>query len=186
MPSSKTKRTLWEILIVVLLVVACYGVYALQEHRLENAREEHSKELSSRIEATEEQTVTAIFHAFTSGLRPIVLAESLENVDAAVGELIRYKPITFAHVLAPDGIILATTDRKFAALGRVDARGDWVLAATSQKIRRGEDVLEIAGPIAGPTPGDRRRGGAVAYVWIGYRPDLRGEGRHGNVEPTTP
>jgi hypothetical protein len=109
----------------------------------------------------------AALRSFAAGLYPALLSGAKEtgrsDLDVAVGAFLELPGVEFAHVLSPDGKVLASSDRKFMVLGNVSGRADWALGATALESRPGETpgTLQLAAPILSSR-------GTEAIVWIGY------------------
>ena len=109
---------------------------------------------------------TAVFHAFAAGVQPAVLAGRRDSLDQAVTALLALPGVAAVHVLGADGEVLATSDRKLLATGRLDARDAWVLATTDLTIRPSDHpgVTDVAAPVIGAA-------GPAGYLWMSYRTD---------------
>jgi len=108
----------------------------------------------------------AVLRAFSAGIHPAVKVNRQESVDAAVVDLIQVPEVLFAHVVTPEGVVVASSDRKLVGAGRVGERDGWALTATELQTRPGDadGTLELAMPLAAAS-------GWHVVVWMGY--DIR-------------
>lgn len=175
------KRALWELLIFVLLVAAGYGVWTFEERRLDATKTEMGRRCSEELDAMRRQATTrnadqargearAVFRAFVAGIHADLVAGRTTAVDAALGEMLRIAPVTFVHVLDPEGRVLASTDRKLSTTGTAGQEAAWALAAEELEERQiGAGPVEIAAPVYGAQD-------PVACVWMGYDASRPAEG----------
>ncbi len=169
------KRLLWEIVIVLILGAAIYGVWrwsAMETTRKLEAEQtqwqtkllavEHKAE-ESEANAARDQA-TAVFRAFVAGIQPAIFAGRSEAITQSVNQLLSLPRIAFVHVLTPTGEVMATSNGKYAAAGRADERANWALGLKAMASRQGElsGTVEVAGPIVGGS-------GPLAVVWISYK-----------------
>jgi hypothetical protein len=108
-------------------------------------------------------TAETVARAFTSGIKPAVLAADRSSLDAAIGDLLQIPAVDFVHVLEAEGGVLATSDRKVAETGGAGALGEWARSADTFTSRPGtaEGVTEVAVPIQGA-------GAKLAVAVVGY------------------
>jgi len=169
------KRLLWEVIIVLILGAAIYGVWrwsAVETTRKLEAEQTQwqTKLLAVEHRAQESQAnaardqATAVFRAFVAGIQPAIFAGRSEAITQAVNQLLSLPRIAFVHVLTPSGEVLATSNGKYASAGRADERASWALGLKEMGTRQGElsGTVEVAGPIVGGS-------GPLAVVWISYK-----------------
>lgn len=169
------KRTLWEVVFVLLFAAAAYGLWQWSEINAQRAVGEqetrHQQEIAAVKEdystwmrnLTEEQA-KEVFQAFAAGIQPAVLAGRSEALCEAKTQVLHIPEIVFVHVLAPDGKVILSSDEKLSTTGRADGeRARWALAAQDLTTRESErpGTLEVAAPILGTA-------GPAALLWIGY------------------
>lgn len=169
------KRLGIEAIIIGLLVLAIAGIWWWRGHaageEIEQLRADRDEQVSvlsgdalrwaGRLSAGEAE---AVFRAFAAGVAPQILPGGEPNLDLAVGGLLELPAVDFVHVLAPDGTVLATSDRKLATTGRIGEAERWALGS-DDLIRRASSqpgVTELAAPIVGSA-------GPAGYLWMGYR-----------------
>ena len=97
------------------------------------------------------------------GIHPLVLPERADTLDQAVAALLELPAVEGVHVVAADGRVLASSDRKLETTGVLDERDRWVLATTELTTREGDrpGVVQLAAPIVGPA-------GPAGYLWLAY------------------
>lgn len=173
-------RIVWEILVLVVLAAVGWGLYTWTERdwrdRLAAAEESRRSELAEvrRDRAASEgrqmlREAEAVARAFASGIQSQALAGRYEAVENAVGQLLLLPRVVFVHVLAPDGAVLASSDRKLVATGEAGPRAEWALGAgelaTRPELETG--VTEVAVPLRGVS-------GPGAILWMAYETADRG------------
>lgn len=187
-----TKRIGIEIVVILVLVVAIFGVWWWMDRQATQQAEDLRQEMESRIAETRETAqgwaeelarseAEAAFRGFAGGIAPTVLAKRTDDLDQAVGGLLEMPGIVFVHVIGADGSVLATSDRKLAALENVAEQAQWALGASKLATRESEreGVLELAAPVVGPT-------GPAGYLWMGYDTgQVLRETRPGSFEAST-
>lgn len=169
------KRLLWEIVIVLILGAAIYGVWrwsAMETTRKLEAEQTQwqTKLLAVQRHAEEHQAnaardqATAVFRAFVAGIQPAIFAGRTEAITQSVNQLLSLPRIAFVHVLKPTGEVMATSNGKYASAGRADERANWALGLKAMASRQGElsGTVEVAGPIVGGS-------GPLAVVWLSYK-----------------
>jgi hypothetical protein len=165
-----TRRLGIEALVAVLLVLGAAGVWWWKgREAAEAARQGQARTAAVAKEAEmwaaklADDGAKSTFQSFAAGVAPAVLAERVESVDQAVVGLLEVSGVVFVHILAPDGGVIASSDRKLQAAGQVGEEAGWVFAADGVKTRPSDrtGVLELAAPIVGPA-------GPKAYLWMGY------------------
>lgn len=190
------KRLLWEVIIVLILGAAIYGVWrwsAMETTRKLEAEQtqwqtkllavEHRAE-ESQANAARDQA-TAVFRAFVAGVQPAIFAGRSEAIAQSVNQLLSLPRIAFVHVLTPTGEVMATSNGKYASAGRADERANWALGLKAMASRPGElsGTVEVAGPIVGGS-------GPLAVVWLSYKdkaePQKTPAAKPGNGEKTPP
>jgi hypothetical protein len=168
------KRIAVELLVVLALALVAAGLWwrtgrgaerrlAGQQTTAAQQRAALESAANRWAEALVASEAEAAFRAFASGIQPLVLANQRQALDQAVGALLALGAVEFVHVVAPDGAILATSDRKLATTGRIPAEGRWVLETASLAVRRGQHPggLELAAPVVGAA-------GPAGFLWLGY------------------
>lgn len=171
---STGKRIGWEFLIVLLLLVVVVGVWWWQGRvadrevarvRAETEQQVRAVEQDARqwAEALAASEAEAAFRAFAAGVAPLILAGERQAVDQALGGLLELSSIAFVHVLAPDGGVIASSDRKLTTTGLAGPGAEWALGSTGLATRAGDQpgITELAAPVVGPA-------GPAAYLWLGY------------------
>lgn len=169
------RRTVWEIIILLLLAAAMFGVWRWGETRTQRAAEEqarrHQIESARLLEGCDawaarlgSQHGEAVFRAFAAGIHPAVLADRQEVLLTAKTQLLRLEEVVFVHLLDPDGAVIVSSDEKYAAQGRADERAEWALASRELSARAGDlpGTTELAAPIVGST-------GPQAVLWMGLK-----------------
>ena len=168
------KRTVVEILAVLALALVAVGAWWWADRRrgerLETERAQSQERLRTLesaanrwADALAASEAEAAFRAFASGIQPLVLANQAQAIDQSVGALLELPGIAFVHVVAPDGSVLATSDRKLATTGSIPDEGRWVLETAGLAVRRSADpgVLELAAPVVGAA-------GPAGFLWLAY------------------
>ncbi len=172
---SHWKRLSIEIAVVLAVALAGYGARWWCSRQAERGTRELSADYEARIGAVAAscerwagemaaKQAEAALRSFAAGLYPSLIAGAKgEDLDVAVGAFLELPGVEFAHLLAPDGKVLASSDRKFTILGDVTGRADWALGVTELVSRPGDrpGTLELAAPILSSQ-------GTEAIVWIGY------------------
>ena len=169
-----TKRIGIEIVIILVLVVAIFGIWWWMDRQATQQAEDLRQEMESRVAETRETArgwaddlarseAEAAFRSFAGGIAPTVLAKRTDDLSQAVGGLLEMPGIIFVHVIGADGSVLATSDRKLATLENASEQARWALGASKLTTRESErgGVMELAAPVVGPT-------GAAGYLWMGY------------------
>lgn len=169
------KRVGVEALIILVLVLAGLGVWWWKDRETANRLAQEERLCQVQVADLREQAetwardlasgqATAVFRAFAAGVQPAVLADRRESLDQAVTSLLGLPGIEAAHILAADGEVLASSDKKLITTGRIDERGAWVLATTELTTRPGDrpDVTEVAAPVVGAA-------GPAGFLRISYR-----------------
>lgn len=160
------RRAVVELILLATLVAAVYGHWQWQEWRRERdvtrEREAAATELGRQLEAE----ASAVMSAFRAGIGPSVVAGRWSELDVATTSLLDLPRVAFAHVLRPDGTVLASSDAKLRADGNAREVAAWALGTTSPTLRTGEieGLIEVAAPILSLT-------GPTAFLWLGYRAD---------------
>ncbi len=168
------KRFGIEALIVAVLLVAVAGVWWFKDRGAESERERLEAAWQEQVAAAEATTgswtealaageATAVFRAFAAGIHPLVLPERADSLDQAVAALLELPAVEGVHVVAADGRILASSDRKLETTGRLDERDAWILETAALTTREGDraGVVQLAAPIVGPA-------GPAGYLWLAY------------------
>lgn len=171
---AASRRVLWEFVLFALLALAVIGVWQWWQSRLDQTVSRISEEgearlaavraeMSGKIDSLASGQAEAVFRAFAAGVQPAVLGGRQDSIDLAVGQLLELPGVAFVHVLKPDGTVIASSNRKFAALGNAGERSRWALSVGELTERPGElsGTTELAAPIQGAS-------GPVAYLWIAY------------------
>ena len=157
------KRTLWEVVVILVFAAAGYGLWQWSEINAQRAVGEqatlHRQEVAALREGystwlrnlTQEQA-KEVFQAFAAGIQPAVLAGRSESLLEAKTQILHIPEIVFVHVLTPDGKVIMSSDEKLSTMGLADdERTRWALAVQELGTREGErpGTLEIAAPILG-------------------------------------
>lgn len=171
---AKMPRTLWEILILVLLAAIGYGFWTWSDYRWQGRLAESEQRLLADVKAEREAAAEVLrqqgareaevaARVFAAGIRDEVLEARHEAIDEAVGALLRLPAVVFVHVLERDGGVIATSDRKLVATGRAGPSAAWALAATDTVTRVGAtpQTTEVAVPL------DEAEG-VTAVLWLAY------------------
>ncbi len=182
--TNPQKRLLAEIAVVLVLVLALYGVWRTKDRQREEALAAQAAEWEARLAAARDETeawtrslatseAEAVFRAFFGGVQPAVLAADLRAVDRAVNELLKLPGVAFVHVLKPDGTVLASSDRKWVITGQAGPEAAWALATWEVTARPGPTAgtTELAAPVLGPS-------NPQAFVWMGYETDKVRQAAH--------
>jgi len=171
------KRLGVEALVVVVLALGSAGIWwwkdreaAARERQWETRVDQLRQEAGKWAAELASGEAKAVFGSFAAGIAPPVLAERTESVDQAVVGLLELPAVVFVHVVAPDGTVIASSDRKLMTAGQVGEAARWALATEDIENRASEraGVLEVAAPIVGPA-------GAKAFLWLGYDVSARVE-----------
>ena len=167
-------RGLWEFLALLVIAAVGYGAWwwlgiehraDLQEQK-DQLTAEHQVELKKAKDAvaaalSSEATAAAV--AFASGIEALAADERWQAVDRAALRLLELPGVAFVHVLAPDGTVHVSSDRKVLATGQAGPRAGWALEADGVVQRAGQlQTLEVALPLRA---GEEK----IAVVWLGYR-----------------
>ncbi len=156
------KRIGIEVLVVAVLVLVVAGVWSWGRHT--TAREVAAREQACRgwVDTVAGSEATMVFRAFAAGVHPLVLSGEPQGLDQAVGALLELPGVEFVHVVARDGTVLASSDRKLLTTGRLGSDAAWVLETGELEQRPGAGgVVEMASPVVGPS-------GPAGFVWMGY------------------
>ncbi len=183
---ATAERVLWETITVVVFLVLLVGTVIWSGSRLDRHRAQLEEEFSTRVAVSEDQQrrqterreedftrrerehevreAKAVFRSFEAGIRSAVASRWGNYVSRAKSNLLEDTNVTFVHILTPTGLVLASSDEKLAATGRIDERGDWARGTTGIEVRNfgGSGEIELAGPIQGDG------GRPVAFLWLGY------------------
>ena len=167
-------RTVVEIagvgLAIVVILFTVWGGAHARRSQIAEIQARHLGELETaqqRALETKDRLVMreaeAVLRAFSAGLHPAILANRTEAVDAAVVDLIQLPEVVFAHVATPQGVVIASSDRKLVGPENVGERGRWALKATDLQTRPGDadGTVELAMPLAASS-------GWHVVVWVGY------------------
>ncbi len=173
--SGSGKRLLIEIAVVLLVALAGYGAWWWCSRQAERGAEELARDYEARIESVQQicetwaaamaaEQAEAVLRSFAAGVYPSLMeGRPGEELDVAVGAFLELPGVEFAHLLEPEGGVLASSDRKFTVLGEVSERADWALGATELTSRQGEraGTVELAAPILSTE-------GTEAILWLAY------------------
>lgn len=168
------KRSLIEIVFVVLAVAALFGLWkwadvnaqravgeTVQRHEIETTRlQQGAVEWANALAASQAE---AVFEAFAAGIQPAVLADSQDSLAVSKQQLLHLPNLAFVHLLEPDGIVIFSSDERLTVAGIVGERARWALDAAELIQRPGEleGTLELAAPIEGVSETE-------AVLWMGY------------------
>ena len=165
-----TRRWLIELLVVLALVAGLGGLYGWSVHRqaalgraCEARRIDAQKETSGWLDALTRERAEAVFRAYTAGIHAAVLAGRKESLEQSIEELVRLPGVAAVHLLAPDGSVITSSDRKLVLLGHVGERGAWALAT--------QDFAQRAGDMKGTTELATQiqdAAGIKAVLWMVY------------------
>ena len=171
---KRPSRTVIEITGVALAIVAVVFAWWWGEQarrtQLAEVQARHFGELETLQERALEtrdrlvrREAEAVLQAFSAGIHPAILANRTDPVDAAVVDLIQLPEVLFAHVATPQGVVIASSDRKLVGTGNLGERGSWALAATDLQTRPGDadGTLELAMPLTASSAWH-------VTVWLGY------------------
>lgn len=176
MPGPESwKRLLIEIVVVLAVALTGYGAWWWCSRQAERGAAELALDYEARLTTVSQNCelwaaamaalqAEAVLRSFAAGLYPSLIADRPgEELDVAMGALLELPGVDFAHLLAPDGEVLTSSDRKFTILGEVRERAAWALGATELTSRQGErrGTLELAAPVLSTE-------GVEALVWLGY------------------
>lgn len=180
-----TKRLGYEALIILVLLLVAAGIWIVKSQsaaRAVAAAETACDERVAALTAAGESWAGALaaghaeaaFHAFAAGVHPLVLrGDQGDALYQAIGAVLQLPGVTFVHVLAADGAVLASSDRKLTTTGQAGEAGTWVLTANELVSRAGETpgTVEIGAPVVGAA-------GPSGYLWMGFEVDeVREEAR---------
>ena len=178
---KRPSRTVIEIAGVALAIVAVTFTWWWGEQarrtQLAEVQARHSGELETlQKQALETKSrlvlreAEAVLEAFSAGIHPAIMANRHESVDAALVELIQIPEVVFAHVATPQGVVIASSDRKLVGTGNLGERGSWALTAIDLRTRPGDadGTVELAIPLAASA-------GWHVVVWLGYDVQAAGE-----------
>jgi hypothetical protein len=168
------KRIGYEFLIIVILVAAAAFIWTWKDRQAATALVEQETACQARVDsvvaageswagALASGEAEAAFRAFAAGVHPLVLGSGGNGLDQAIGAALELPGVTFVHVLAADGAVLASSDRKLTTTGQVGEDGAWVLTAGELVSRGGEvpGTVELAAPVVGAS-------GPAGFLWMGY------------------
>lgn len=168
------KRFGYEFLIILLLILAAVGIWMWKDHQRTVALADAEEACAARVEgvvaageewaaALADGEAEAAFRAFAAGVHPLILRNNADALYQAVGALLELPGVAFVHVVAPDGAVLASSDRKLLTTGQVGEAGTWVLTTADLEVRDGEveGLQELAAPVIGAT-------GPAGFLWLGY------------------
>lgn len=173
--TPNAKRLSIEIAVVAVVALIGFGAWWWCARQASRSVGEVERDYQARI-ATIEQNCElwagalaakqseAVLRAFGAGVYPSLIGdEPGTDLDVAIGALLELPGVELAHLLAPDGTVIASSDRKFTVMGEVSARADWALGAVELTSRPGEraGTLELAAPILSSA-------GTEAIFWMGY------------------
>jgi hypothetical protein len=169
-----TRRFGIEFLIILVLILVAAGIWWWKDSETDQAVAEAQTSCQQEVAALTEQgerwaqalavsEAHAAFRGFAAGVYPLVLRGGADTLDQAIGALLELPGVTFVHVLAPDGAVLASSDRKLVTTGQVGEDGTWVLTASEVVEREGSTpgTREMAAPVLGGA-------GPAAHLWMGY------------------
>lgn len=169
-----TRRFGIEFLIILILVLVAAGIWFWKDGARDKAVADAETACRQEVAALTEQgehwaqalavsEAHAAFRAFAAGVHPLVLRGGADTLDQAIGALLELPGVSFVHVLAPDGSVLASSDRKLSTTGQIGEDGTWVLAASEVVEREGAQpgTRELAAPLIGAS-------GPAAHLWMGY------------------
>lgn len=173
--STNWNRLLIEIAVVLVVALIGFTAWWWCARQAERSAQEIAIDYEARITTVRQncefwaasmaaQQAEAVLRAFAAGIYPSLLAERPgEELDVTIGALLELPGIEFAHLVAPEGSVIASSDRKLTILGDVGERGAWALGVTELSSRQGdrEGVVELAAPILSTA-------GTEAIAWLGY------------------
>lgn len=171
---QNSTRLLLEIAGVALAIAAVVVTWWSGEHQQRTQLAEVQTRHVAELQAVEERAIEtrdrlvmreaeAVIKAFSAGVHPAIMANRTESVDAAVVDLIQIPEVVFAHVATPQGVVIASSDRKLVGTGNLGERGSWALAATDLQTRPGDadGTVELAMSLSANS-------GWHVVVWLGY------------------
>ncbi|MEM8995145.1 MAG: hypothetical protein AAGF23_10190 [Acidobacteriota bacterium] len=178
-------RWLWEFLVLALIGAAGYGAWwwlgiqhggDLQEQKDQLTREHQTElqEAQAAVAAALSSEATAAAVAFRAGIQSLAVDGRWAEVDAAALELLELPGVAFVHILAGDGTVKVSSDRKMLATGQAGPRAKWALEADGVVQRTTQrQTLEIATPLGDFDGGVEAGEPAEKLVlWLGYRSPL--------------
>lgn len=164
------KRLGIEALLILVLAAVGAGIWWLKDRQMasrERACESRlaalADDASSWARAVAAGEAETAFRAFAAGVAPAVLAGRQDTLEQAKKSLLEIPGVSFIHILAADGSVLASSDEKLTVTGKVGPDAAWVLATNGLARRSGgrPGTVELAAPVVGPT-------GPVGFLWMGY------------------
>ncbi len=172
---SDWKRLLIEGAIVLVVALIGFGAWWWCARQSDRSAREIAADYEARIETVRQncelwagsmaaQQAEAVLRSFAAGAYPSLMsAPGGENLDVAIGALLELPGVEFAHLLAADGRVITSSDRKFTILGQVPERADWALGVTELTSRPGDraGTVELAAPILSTA-------GTEAILWLSY------------------
>ena len=177
-------RWLWEALILLVIAAVGYGVWwwlgiehradlQAQKDQLTTEHQAELKKAKQAVAAALSSEATAAAVAFSSGIGALVAEERWQDVDEAALQLLELPGVAFVHVLAPDGTVRVSSDRKLLATGRAGPRAKWALESDGVVQRAGQlETLEVALPFRAESAREESAGEKLAVLWLGYRSPL--------------
>lgn len=172
---SDWKRLLIEAAIVLVVALIGFGAWWWCARQSDRSAREIAADYETRIETVRQncelwaasmaaKQAEAVLRAFGAGAYPSLMsAAGGEDLDVAIGALLELPGVEFAHLLAADGRVITSSDRKYTILGEVSERADWALGVTELTSRRGDQAgtVELAAPILSTV-------GTEAILWLSY------------------
>lgn len=173
--SPNTKRLLIEIAVVLVVALVGFTAWWWCARQSERSARELAVDYEARIATVRQncelwaasmaaQQAEAVLRAFAAGAYPSLMADRPgEELDVTIGALLELPGVQFAHLMGPEGEVLASSDRKFTIMGELGERADWALGVTELASRQADraGVVELAAPILSTA-------GTEAVLWLGY------------------
>lgn len=173
--SPNTKRLLIEIAVVLVVALVGFTAWWWCARQSERSARELAVDYEARIATVRQncefwaasmaaQQAEAVLRAFAAGAYPSLMADRPgEELDVTIGALLELPGVQFAHLMGPEGEVLASSDRKFTIMGELGERADWALGVTELASRQADraGVVELAAPILSTA-------GTEAILWLGY------------------
>lgn len=172
---SDWKRLLIEAAIVLVVALIGFGAWWWCARQADRSAREIAADYEARIETMRQncelwaasmaaEQAEAVLRSFGAGAYPSLMgAAGGEELDVAIGALLELPGVQFAHLLAGDGRVITSSDRKFTIMREVPERAEWALGVTELTSRRGDraGTVELAAPILSTA-------GTEAILWLSY------------------
>ncbi|MEM7480486.1 MAG: hypothetical protein AAF481_04890 [Acidobacteriota bacterium] len=174
------KRTLIDVAIVAVAILAIWGVWSLKENERERELEAQANRWNSRLmtfqteakrlqEEAAQKEAEAVFRSLAAGILPMVLSKDSTGLNQAVSAALEIEGIDSLHVVGPRGSVLAGSDRKLITTGRIDERDGWILETDDLTTKPSgvAGVTQMAAPFVGAS-------GPAGFLWLAYETGSEG------------